>query len=272
MTEQFKIPGPKILLIGPSGSGKTYSIRTLVDAGLEVFVLFTEPGQEILADLPADKLHWHYLQPKTQTWDQMLAGATMIQKMSVENLTKTVDPAKGKEAGFINLITALADFPCDRTGKRFGAVDNFGPDRALVIDSLSGINVMAMATVVGNKLTPSPGEWGGAMKLIENLVNQLVTAVKCPVVVIGHVEREADEITGTTKLMVSTLGRKLAPVVPKYFSENVYTRRVVENGKEAYYWSNAEMNVDTKRRMLPFGDKLAPSFVPLIAEWRKRNV
>jgi hypothetical protein len=41
--------------MGASGTGKTHSIRTLVDAGLEVFVLFTEPGMEVLADVPADK-------------------------------------------------------------------------------------------------------------------------------------------------------------------------------------------------------------------------
>jgi predicted ATPase len=40
------------MLLGASGSGKTYSIRTLLDAGLEVFVLFTEPGMEVLADCP----------------------------------------------------------------------------------------------------------------------------------------------------------------------------------------------------------------------------
>lgn len=269
MSNQVKVPGPKVLLIGPSGSGKTYSIRTLVEAGLEVFVLFVEPGQEILADIPPEKLHWHYLQPKTQTWAEMLAGATLIQKMSVEALTKVVDPSKGKEAGFINLLTSLADFPDDRTGKKYGAVDSWGPDRVLVIDSLSGLNTMAMSTVVGNKLTPSPGEWGGAMKLIEGLVNQLVTACTCPVVIIGHVERETDEITGGVKLMVSTLGRKLAPILPKYFSETIFAKRTVEAGKEQYFWSNAETNVDTKRRLLPFGDKIAPTFVPLINKWRE---
>ena len=44
--------GFKVLLLGETGSGKTYSLRTLLDAGLEVFVIATEPGLlEVLGDL-----------------------------------------------------------------------------------------------------------------------------------------------------------------------------------------------------------------------------
>ena len=45
-------PGTNTLLMGAPGSGKTHSIRTLA-ASLhieEVFVLFTEPGMEVLGD------------------------------------------------------------------------------------------------------------------------------------------------------------------------------------------------------------------------------
>ena len=38
-------PGVNEMLVGATGSGKTYAIRTLVDAGLEVFVVATEPAQ-----------------------------------------------------------------------------------------------------------------------------------------------------------------------------------------------------------------------------------
>ena len=39
-----QFPGFNVLLMGPSGTGKTYSIKSLVETGLETFALFLEPG------------------------------------------------------------------------------------------------------------------------------------------------------------------------------------------------------------------------------------
>ena len=51
--KEFELPGFNVLLMGATGAGKTSSIRTLVeDCGLEVFAIFTEPGMDILADIP----------------------------------------------------------------------------------------------------------------------------------------------------------------------------------------------------------------------------
>ena len=38
------LQGSGVLLIGTPGSGKTYSLSTLVSAGLETFVISTDPG------------------------------------------------------------------------------------------------------------------------------------------------------------------------------------------------------------------------------------
>ena len=57
------IPGFKMLLLGETGRGKTHSIRTLLDAGVTPFVVFTEQGMDTLADLPPDACHWHYIPP-----------------------------------------------------------------------------------------------------------------------------------------------------------------------------------------------------------------
>ena len=47
------LPGPNILLIGASGVGKTTSIKTLIAKGITPFCLFTEPGFEVLGDVPS---------------------------------------------------------------------------------------------------------------------------------------------------------------------------------------------------------------------------
>ena len=38
----------------------------------------------------------------------------------------------------------MNDFTCDRCGESFGDVSTWNTDRAIVVDSLSGLNIMAM--------------------------------------------------------------------------------------------------------------------------------
>jgi hypothetical protein len=236
----------------------------LVEAGLEVFVIFTEPGQEVLADLPADKLHWHYFPPKAQSFADFGKSMEMQQKLSFEALTKMTDSAKADESQFLDVIGCLANFTDQRTGKAFGPVEAFGPDRCIVLDSWTGLSSMSMSSVVGNKPVPSPGEWGLAMKKLDTFMTMFSTGLSCTGVVIGHVEREVDEISGGIKLMVSTLGKKLAPILPRYFSECIYAKR---DGAK-FLWSTADVAVDTKARALPISDKLDPTFRPIIERWR----
>ena len=157
------LPGPKILLVGSTGSGKTHSVRTLLDAGLEVFCVFTEPGMEVLSDTDPERLHWHYIPPAAASWEAMLDSATKINTMTFESLTKQADINKRQYTEFLDLIRCISNFIDDRTGKTFGPVDSWGTDRALVIDSLSGLNIMAMNLVAGSKPVKSMADWGVAL-------------------------------------------------------------------------------------------------------------
>jgi hypothetical protein len=263
---RITVPGPKIMLVGGTGSGKTHSIRTLVDSGLEVFCLFTEPGMEVLADIPADKLHWHYIPAASASWADMLDSAKKINTMSFEGLAKLPDINKRNYTEFIDVLTCLSNFTCDRTGQQYGAVDSWGADRAFVFDSMSGLNIMAMNMVAGSKPVKSMADWGVAMDNLERLITKLTVDVKCPVVMIAHQEREQDEVTGGTTIMVSTLGRKLAPKVPRFFSDVIHVKR---DGAK-FTWSTMTLNTDLKARNLPIADNIEPSFVPIIEAWRKK--
>lgn len=266
MTTQM-LPGVKEMLVGATGTGKTHAIRTLVDAGLEVFVLFTEPGMEVLADVPKDKLHWHYIAPASPDWSAMVDAADKINKLSIKALAEMSDINKSKYREFIDVLNSLANFKCDRTGQTYGAVDTWGPDRVLVIDSLSGLSMMAMNFVVGAKPMKSIADWGMAMDNLERLLTKLCVDVQAHFVLLCHLEREVDEVTGAIQLMASTLGRKLAPKLPRNFSEVIHVKRE----GTAFSWSTATFNVDTKTRYLPIQEKLPPTFVPIIDAWRKRN-
>jgi len=263
----YNLPGTKSLILGGTGTGKTHSIRTLVDAGVTPMILFTEPGMEVLADLPTDKVHWKYVRPAASSFDAMKDSAQKINTMSMKALSSLEGVNKQQHNQWVQLMESLASFTCDRTGENFGNIDEWDQDKALVIDSLSGLNIMAMDLVTGSKPMKSQADWGIAMDNLERLINHLTIATPCHFVLTSHLERENDEVTGGVQLMASTLGRKLAPKLPRYFGDVVLARR--ENNQ--FYWSTTAPNVDLKTRNLPFSDKLEPSFTSIVGHWRERQ-
>jgi hypothetical protein len=253
--------------MGESGTGKTYAIRTLVDAGITPFVIFTEPGMETLGDLPDGKWHYKYVRPATQGWAAILDMAKKVNQLTFENLTKVSDGNRSKFEGFLQVITACNDFVCDCHGQHFGDVSQWGTDRALVVDSLSGISDMAMAHTVGGKPVRSQADWGVAQNMIRMLLMPLTTATQCTFVLIGHLAREYNEVTGGTTITVSTLGQKLAPDIPRMFSDVINTVRVGSD----FTWDTSSAQMAVKGRNVGIAAKLPPSFVPLIKEWLRKG-
>jgi hypothetical protein len=274
MNDPSLLPGLNVLLEGPTGTGKTYALGTLADAGVELFLLFTESGLETTLgywtdrglEVPAN-VHWHLLGRGTESFATMATSADLINKLDLKSLSSLQDPQRAKHNQFVGLLRALSDFPDDRTGKKFGGVDTWGPDRALAIDSLSGINPIAMSLVVGGKPVKSQGDWGIAMDQIEKLVRQLTDGCKCHTIITAHVEREVDQVLGGVKLTVATLGVKLAPKIPPMFSDVILTSR--EGDK--FFWSTANSQADLKTRNLPIADHIRPDFKPVLEKWISRG-
>lgn len=268
--------GTKTLLIGAPGSGKTTSLTTFIEAGLELFVLITDPGgEEALLDamaaknLPLDKLHWHYVASASPSWDTMIKMTQTIQVLDYKGLTEIKSGIEKKDyQQFMQLIIAMKNFKCDRTGEEFGPIDFFGPDRAFAIDSLSGVNTMAMDMLIGAKPAAHQGEWGVAMNAEEKIIKKCCADLRCFFCLTAHVEKEMDETIGRPMLMVGALGRKLAPKLPKDFSDVVIAYR---EGVE-FFWSTTSANVDLKARTLPLKDKLLPSFGQIVESWKVRKI
>lgn len=274
--EVSELPGVNLMLMGPAGTGKTDSLGSIASAfpDLEVFYLGLEPGLETLLGhykrigKPIPKnLHWHSLESAKASFSDLLDGAKRINTMSLETLAKTNDPNRSKHNRFIKLLEVLNNFPDDRTGQKFGCVDTWGPNRILIIDGMAGLARMAMSLVVGNKPVKNVSDWGIAQDQIEKVINLWTDACKCHFVLIAHVEREKDEVLGGIKLMVSTLGAKLAPKLPAMFSDVILT---VREGSR-FTWDTANGQADVKTRNLKIQAGLDPSFKPIFESWLGRG-
>jgi hypothetical protein len=270
----FTLPGVNVLLMGPSGTGKTYSIGTLVDLGIEVFFLALEPGMESLFGYWTDRglevppnLHWHKLAGPKASFTEMIDSATKINTLPLDALAKMIDPNRSKHNRFIELLKALNNFPDDRTGESYGPVDEWDQTRVLVVDGLTGINNCAMSLVVGGKAVRSQSDWGIAQGQVKGIIQKLCEACTCHFILIGHVERETDQVLGGIKLMISTLGKALAPDIPIMFSDVILT---VRQG-DKWSWDTASAIADVKTRNLPIKAEIIPTFKSILEKWVSRN-
>jgi hypothetical protein len=260
--------------MGPAGTGKTYSVGTLVDLGYEVFYLSIEAGMESLLgywrdtgkEIPAN-LHWHKLQAPKANLTEMIANAKNINMLNLDALAKMTDPNKSKHNQFVSLLEALNNFPDDRTGESYGPVNEWDQSRVLVIDGATGISQCAMALVVGGKAVRNQSDWGIAQDQVEKIVRMLCDNCPCHFIMLAHVERETDAVLGGVKLMVSTLGKALAPKLPSMFSDVVLAARQGEK----WTWDTASPMADVKTRNLPIKSDNLPSFKPIMDKWLSRN-
>jgi len=270
----FSLPGVNVLLMGPSGTGKTHSIGTLVDLGIEVFYLALKSGMESLLGYWTDRglevpsnLHWHKLSAPTATFSDMIQNAKNINMLNLDALAKMTDPNKSKHNQFIALLEALNNFPDDRTGEKYGPVNTWDQSRVLVADGATGISQCAMALVVGGKAVRNQSDWGIAQDQVEKLVRMLCDNCACHFVLLAHVERETDAVLGGVKLMISTLGKALAPKFPAMFSDVILTER----SGDKWTWNTASAMADVKTRNLPIKSDNSPDFKLVFDKWISRN-
>lgn len=264
-TAKSPIPGPKIILMGDSGTGKTYALRTLLDAGVTPFIIFTEPGMETIGDV-LNQCHWKYIPPAQTDWSALRKIGDMVNTLDYEGIAKMKDSNKRKYQEMLQVIDQCNRF-IDQDGEDFGDVMNWGTDRCLVIDSLSGLSDMASQLTVGGKPVKGPSDWQVAQNMLKFLLDKLTTGCHCPMVLIAHLAREKDEVSGALNITVNTLGAKLAPEIPKYFSDVI---RTIRDG-DKFTWSTSGSNISVKGRNVPISAGLDPSFKPLFESWKKRG-
>lgn len=264
------LTGIKVLLEGPPGTGKTHALHTLVDEGIEPYVIFTENSMGVLSPFAgsrdACKIHWRYIKAADSSWETMMNIAKMVNTMSNDMLQKTPGIEKQKHSQWFDLLTALAKPKCDRCGKEFPPVDSWKTDQAVIIDSLSGMNVIARALTVGGKPILTQPDWGVCMSMEDSMIQKLAN-LDCHFILTSHLDRTYDQVLGSISFTPSALGSKLGPTIPRWFDDVIFTHRIGEE----YLWSTSRTNVDLKSRHLKLSDKLQPSFGGIIKSWKSKG-
>ena len=267
--------GPKVLLLGMEGTGKTDAIRTIIEARLKVFVVFSEPGMEVLMDSRrgrkvyscADGLHWKYTPVASPSFADLRDAADLLNKFSFETLANQAPSKREKFRAFYDIVACMADLKCERCKQSFGPADLLPYNEWCVVnDSLTSISKAALYLHIGVKPAVHKGEYGICMFNIERYIDKFVNDMPCMGVMLAHVDKEPNELTGGLENMVATLGQKLAPKIPRPFSDVILAKR----DGDKFHWSSTEGGYRLKTRNLPFGDKLAPTFKPLIEGWQKQ--
>lgn len=264
------------MLLGDPGQGKTFAIGTLARHPYvrKLFYLYTDPGgDESLMDslkhyeVPVDKVHFSYVPPAAEGWDALEALISKVSQMDFESVSKLKQGINKREyRQFMVVVSKLGNFVCDRTGESFGPVDKMPDDCAVVFDSLTGLNQIAKETTVGSKPSLHQGEWGMAMNMEESFIRSFASSISGPKVMIGHLDKTTNQLTGTTEFQVALLGNKLAPKIPHLFSDVIYaTRR-----KGQFVWSTDDDRVSLKARNFPISSTLTPDFGPGLDKWRDR--
>lgn len=259
----------KQIYMGPVGSGKTSALRSWIKHGFQVRAIFTEPSVEVVSDITCEQgLHYVYIPPAAESWNAILENAVKVNTLPNAILAKQTDLNRSKYTGFLDFIRACNNFTCSRCGENFGDMSTWGTGVLAWVDSVSGISDMAMQNVVGGKPVKDLPDWQTAMDQVLVVVNNLALSSHCHVGLTAHLEMEPDLVAGTTKAMVATLGKKLAPKIPKYYSDVILCKRV---NATTFVWSTSESNYELKTRNFPFADNIPADIGQALTLWKKRG-
>ncbi len=269
MPNPSPIPGPKVLLMGPAGTGKTYSTRTLFNIeGLEPIHFFFEPSMSTISAIKESK--WAYLNPygKAVDWDVLAQVGRHINTLGNKELQEA---GVGNKRDFTQWLEMIALFNSFKTkqGEDLGDVMKWGTDRVLVIDGMTGMNRMARGLSAGMRPLLTQPDYGVIMFNLQTMFEYLTSQVWCTLILIAHIEKEKDEISGGYVTTVASVGRKLPPVIPPLFDDVILS---IRKGDQ-FSWSVAEAadETQTKNRTLPLRNDLEQDWAILFDAWKENG-
>lgn len=267
------VKGFRILLISDSGEGKSYSLASLLEAGLKVYGIYTEHSiagtLKAIQDrqIPTSNFFYQIITPTSGSWSELKFAAQNIATKSMADLQTLVTPRTAFAQHYFKLLEAGNNFQ-DQHGDQHGDLTALSHDSVVFIDSWSGVNNIVKKLVVGSKPLLTQPDWGAAQNTTLDYLMAFTSGLKCHFVLTCHIQRQFDEVRGSIMMQPNVLGRAIAPEIPREFDEVVRCHR---DGHE-YYWSTGDKDIVLKNRLLPMGQKLQPSFVPVYQAWKAQQL
>lgn len=268
-----------ILLQGEIGSGKTRSLITLLPeyidedgtvcrgAGQRVALVSLEPGAErtlgknLCNQLNGDGIHLVYIQPLAITWDQFGQFARLLNAAPLDKALEQGDPNKRRCTQFLDVMNTLASFTCQRCGLEVGDIAELDDTWTVALDGMTGLTTVARHLCVGLKPILSRPEYNPVMSMVEGFCQLFWGSTCCNAILLSHIDREVNPITGTSSITLHTLGQKLAPRIVKMPDEVI----LAEYAERKYTWATDVPGMILKHRALPASAELRPDFSQLFA-------
>lgn len=279
MAETKTLAGPKVLLMGPTGTGKTYSMGTLGDwaqaHGKTMFVLGLDQGIEAFFGYWTDRgleippaIHWRQQLTSPINLKRLVKAADDVGRLSYQSLCKLIDAERsGANNPFWNILAACSKPVSDRDGKEFPPVDTWDENMIFAVDGLTELSNAAMKMQIGSNPTADRPDYGVAQNNLMNFLRLCAQGSRYTFVLISHVAKELNEVSGSQTLTVNTVGRAICADIPPMFSEVIFT---VREGS-SFHWDTAAYGVDTKTRSLGYRSKIEPRFEQIMDLWLKRG-
>jgi hypothetical protein len=166
------------------------------------------------------------------------------------------------------LTLSMMNFKCDRCQETFGAIGSWDNTRAIVLDSISGLNTVIKSSVVGSSIACTLPQFGAAQTLLLSVIQHMLQS-RAHFVCLAHLTRTSDDL-GAIHTTTDLIGQKLGSAFPNRFDE-VYFPYKTDKG---FFWSLNHSKVATKSRLVGFKEQLdiPQDFGPLLARWRRLNL
>lgn len=264
--------GFKTIVMGAPGAGKTSAVPTLLKLGFKVYGLFTEQGignllkacrMHGVTDDELARLYYAYVPPGVTSFNQLQKSSKAIQLATEFGKMENTD--RKQYGQFIQVINLLNDF-VDQHGVSHGSVESLTCGSVLFVDGMSNLARMAMQLTVGAKPVKTLQEWGVAIESLENLENQ-ITTIKAPFVLLTHIEREVDEVSRNVYVTVAALGSKY----PIRIGRNYHDVIMAEQKAGEFTWSTTSKEAQLKGTYLPIAAGMKQDFRPLVCQWLMDN-
>jgi hypothetical protein len=244
--ESFSQTAPiKLLFIGDSGAGKTGALASLATAGYNLRIIDVDKGVPILANYLSDPNSQYF-----KTDPKAISRVSFVQVSdTMQNINGLLVPKKVE--GWVKATKLLINWVDG--DENLGAIQSWGPQDILVIDSLSGLSKLALHYhlflngALGKARTQNEArrDMGAAQNYIRDLLDLLYDDnVKCNVIVISHVTG-VTEAGGAPKVedgkfdqlpigYPSAIGRALSPQISRWFNNMLVAHRIMQGNKAVH--------------------------------------